>query len=165
MNLDIGDIDQAQGTILLGGASLPPQPFPVFPKGSVLFVPLRDKAHALQFVAETKVVDRMNSTRRPLNKDTDITKTNREEDSPVDIPGFKPPCKAYKLIGLYEGAAHWAGRTFRPAGLCKMRKQTDAGKGDGEFCHVCKWLIVHRVDPGLHALLDKRYYPKAKKNG
>lgn len=165
VNLDIGDIDQAQGTILLGGAALPPQPFPVFPKGSVLFVPLRNKAHALQFVAETKVVDRMNSTRRPLNKDTDITKVNKEEDSPVDIPDFKPPCKSYKLIGLYEGAAHYAGRMFRPAGLCKMRKATDSGTGDGEFCHVCKWLIVHRVDPGLHALLDKRYYPKAKKNG
>ena len=165
VNLDIGDIDQAQGTILLGGGALPPQPFPVFPKGSVLFVPLRNKAHAQQFVVETKVADRMGSTRRPLNKDTDITKVNKEEDSPIDIPDFKPPCKSYKLVGLYEGATHWAGRSFRPAGLCKMRKSGDSGTGDGEFCHVCKWLIVNRVDPGLHALLDKSYYPKAKKNG
>jgi hypothetical protein len=46
-----------------------------------------------------------------------------------------------------------------------MRKASDEGTGDGEFCHVCKYLIVNRVDPGLHAILDRNYYPAAKKNG
>jgi hypothetical protein len=66
------------------------------------------------------------------------------------------------MIGVYEGAGHFAGRYYRPAGLCKMRKQSDVGKGDGEFCHVCKWLIVNRVNPSLHAILDDKYFPNAK---
>jgi hypothetical protein len=66
---------------------------------------------------------------------------------------------------VYEGAAGFAGAAYRPAGQCKMRSsEAKPEKGEGEFCFVCKWLIVNNVDPGLHALLDKRFYPGSKKN-
>src|SRR5262249_35231656 len=94
----------------------------------------------------------------PLNKDTDTKYVNTGPDDPVDIPNFKPPCKSYKVVGLYEGAGTWTGMVYRPAGMCKMRSD------DGEFCHVCKYLIINRVDPGNHALMDKLYYPTPKKN-
>lgn len=161
-DLEIGDISEAQGTILLGGPALPPAPFPVFPKGSFIFIPRRDGGGSLRFVVEKQVLEKITATHQILNRDTDITKVNAEEDSPVAIADFKPPCKAYKLIGIYEGAGHYAGRVYRPAGLCKMRKQTDTGTGDGEFCHVCKYLIVNRINPGLHGLLDSLYYPSRK---
>jgi hypothetical protein len=32
----------------------------------------------------------------------------------------------------------------------------------GEFCFVCKYLIVNRVDPGKHKALDDQY-PTPKK--
>jgi hypothetical protein len=35
--------------------------------------------------------------------------------------------------------------------------------GDIEFCHVCKYLIVNRVNPALHPLLDAKHYPTPKK--
>jgi hypothetical protein len=32
------------------------------------------------------------------------------------------------------------------------------GENDaGEFCFVCKWLIVNRVDPGYHSVLSARF--------
>jgi hypothetical protein len=160
VNLDIEKVDVNEGTISLGGGKLPPAPLPVFPAGSVLFLPLRDSSGNLIFVVDKRVIDALKSSNIPLNKDTDVKHVNKDADDPVDIPNFKPPCKSYKLVGLYEGASRWTGMVYRPAGQCKMR---DAA--DGEFCHVCKYLIVNRVDPGNHALMDKKYYPKAKKNG
>jgi hypothetical protein len=164
VRLTIGTINEANGTIMLGGLEMP-SPVPTFPAGSVLFVPRRDSADELVYVVEKKVLDKLKATRLPLNQDADTTKINREEDDPVDIADFKPPCKAYKLIGVYEGASQFTGMLYRPAGLCKMRKGGDAGVGDGEFCHVCKYLIVQRVNPTFLDLLDRNYYPEAKKNG
>jgi len=160
VNLDIEKVNVADGTILLGGGELPPSPIPVFPAGSLLFLPKRDASDNLVFIVEKKVIDALKSTHLPLNKDTDTQHLNRDADDPVDIPNFKPPCKSYKLVGLYEGAGRWTGMMYRPAGQCKMRDEAD-----GEFCHLCKYLIVNRVDPGNHALMDKKYYPTAKKNG
>jgi hypothetical protein len=34
-----------------------------------------------------------------------------------------------------------------------------------DFCYVCKWLIVYRIDASLLGLLDHKHYPKAKKGG
>jgi hypothetical protein len=158
--LDIEEVDEGAGIIYLGGGELPPSPFPVYPAGSLVFVPQRDSASNLVYVVEQKVLGALNSTHLPLNKDTDTTKINKDADDPVDIANFKPPCKSYKLVGIYEGAGRWTGMIYRPAGLCKMRNS-----GDGEFCHVCKYLIVNRVNPGNHVLMDKMYYPAAKKNG
>lgn len=117
------------------------------------------------FVVEKKVLDKLKSTNLPLNRDTDTSKINKEADDPIDITDFKPPCKSYKLVGIYEGGGTYTGMVYRPSGLCKMRKSSDAGTGDGEFCHVCKYLIVNRVDPGLLAILDGKHYPGAKKGG
>jgi hypothetical protein len=173
--LQIGNISSANGSILLGGLELPPEPLPVFPKGSVLFIPKRNSAGELVYVVEKKVLEKLKATNLPLNKDPDVSKVNQEADDPIDITDFKPPCKAYKLIGIYEGANFYTGMVYRPSGLCKLRKSSDTeaeagtgkskGKGHGEFCHVCKYLIVQRVDPSLLDVLDWKYYPGAKKSG
>jgi hypothetical protein len=125
------------------------------------------------YVVEEKVLDKLKATNKPLNKYTDTSIPNKNADYPIDIADFKSPCKAYKLIGVYEGASQYTGMVYRPAGLCKMRTSSDpsffkestsARVGDGEFCHVCKYLIVNRVNPSLHDLLDRYLYPEAKKN-
>jgi hypothetical protein len=68
---------------------------------------------------------------------------------------------------VYEGAWEQTAQYYRPTGLCKMRrrKETDEGKGNGSFCHVCRWLIVNRVDPNFHAFLDAMYFPEPKSRG
>jgi hypothetical protein len=115
-------------------------------------------------VVEKQVLDFLKSTNLPLNKSQERNVVpNSNPDEPVDVPGFKAPCDRYKLIGIYEGAQYATGMAYRPTGLCKMRRQSEDGPGDGEFCHVCKYLIVSRIEPALHGLLDLRYYPTPKK--
>jgi hypothetical protein len=159
VRLEIGDINESNGTIRLGGLELPPSPFPIFPKGSLLFVPRRDSGGNLVYVVEKQVRDFIAGNNLPLNKDTDTANVNKDPDYPKDIPNFKPPCKSARLIGVYEGAFQGTGLVYRPAGDCKMRSQS------GGFCHVCKWLITNRVDPALHDVIDRLFFPEAKKNG
>jgi len=165
--LDIMEVDEVNGFIFLGGLELPPHPLPIFEKGSILFIPQTTSSDDLIYVVEKKVLDYLknNASNKnlPLNKDTDTTKINNGSDKPKSIPDFKPPCRSYKLIGIYEGANMYTGMQYRPAGACKMRDSKKTG-GEGEFCFVCKYLIVNRVDPGMHDVLDHRYYPTAKKN-
>jgi len=163
IGLTIGTIDENNGTILLGGPELPPLPLPVFPKGSVIFIPKRDEEGKQVFAMEKKVRESLVTTRLPMNKDTDRAKVKSGPDHPDSISDFKPPCDSAKLIGVYEGAFAGTGMVYRPAGTCKMR--TSGGIDEnGEYCFVCKWLIVNRVDPSWHDHLDRLFYPTAKKN-
>ena len=163
------------GTLTLTGQ---PQPLDPFPAGSVLYVPKRDVAKDAMSLVESTVLLFMKSRRWksgdnafPLgvaltenhNKDgaQKSDPISQEPDSPPDIPNFDKPCKSYKLIGLYEGGGAFTTKTYRPSGACKMRNQ-EGDSGEGEFCFVCKYLIVNRVDPGKHAELDARFYPRKK---
>jgi hypothetical protein len=164
-NLVIGGIDEAAGTILL---TSPTPPGGFFHRGSVLYLPKRDKPTdpLPQVLLKEKVRINLATRKLPLNRDPDTTIVNNEADKPVDIANFNLPCRSFRLIGVYEGALHATAGAYRPAGLCKMRTSgvTPKEHDDGVFCHVCRWLIVNRVNPGLHAMLDTTY-PEAKKNG
>jgi hypothetical protein len=173
------DSANADGTLTLSGQ---PAPLEEFAAGSLVYVPKRDVAHDPLTVVETPVLLYMSATRwksgdnafpkgvaltENHNKDDAETKSDPESletDNPPDIPNFDKPCKGYKLIGLYEGGGTFTTKTYRPAGACKMRNHEASG-GEGEFCFVCKYLIVNRVDPSKHAVLDERYYPKKKNLG
>lgn len=160
-NLKIaGKPNEAAGTFVLSGAGLSPPPNPPFEAGSMVYVQLKDEhGHPLQAVEE-KVLAHLSTSHLPLNSDPDTTKPSKDPDGTVSISGFKGPCKSRKVIGIWEGAVRFAGGMYRPAGDCKMRDS-----GDAAFCFVCKWLIVNRVNPGAHAILTERFYPKAKKSG
>lgn len=166
------------GTFTLTGQ---PPPLVEFPAGSVLYVPKRDKASNPMTLVESPVLVYMRSNRWksgdnafPLgvaltenhNKD-DAQRSDpisEGKDSPPDIPDYDKPCKGYKLIGLYEGGGTFTTRAYRPAGACKMRNH-EGSDGEGEFCFVCKYLIVNRVDPSKHAELDASFYPRKKTLG
>jgi len=161
-DLTIDSVDVAGGKVVLSSSS-PFAPPPNFPAGSSLFVPYRTSGNTVRSIIEEKVFTELTSSRDPLNKDTDTAKKNDGPDFPRDISDFKPPCQSSRLIGLFEGAGRWTGLVYRPSGTCKMR--THGGTDEnGEFCHVCKWLITQRVDSGKHQEIDRKYYPKAKKN-
>lgn len=157
---------ESTGTLVLGGFS--PGLLPSFKAGSVVYVPLRDKNNTPLVAMEQKVLaflrDQGNQHNLPLNVDTDHVIVHDGPDSPRDIPHFKPPCRSARLVGLFEGANHFAGGYYRPTGTCKMRDQHLAEE-HGEFCFVCKWLMVNLIDPAKHAVLDAKFYPEAKKNG
>lgn len=159
--LPIASVTEADGTILLNPPSALPSP--TFPAGSIVFLPRLVSAIQTDLVVEKEVMVHLSAKNLPLNKDTDISKVNREDDEPVDISGFPAPCKPYRVVGVYEGANYRSGRFYRPTGLCKMRNPSDEGTGCGAFCFVCRYLIVNRVNPGVHDLLDKLHYPNAKR--
>jgi hypothetical protein len=154
----VGKINEAAGTFVLALAAPP-----VFKAGSVVFVPSRDGADDVS-VIDKRVRDLLRSSKKPLNLDPDITRVNPNNDESVDVPGLTGPCKPARLIGLFEGAETHAGGRYRATGACKMRS-LGGGEEGTEFCFVCRWLIVNRVDPGFHNVLDKLFYPGAKKNG
>jgi hypothetical protein len=84
--------------------------------------------------------------------------------SPTNLPTTLSNLKKLTLpdvIGIYEGGAYHDGGVYRPAGRCKMRTASDKLM---PFCHVCRYLIVDRVDPTKHGQLDaiyNRHYPRA----
>ncbi|MCL4298419.1 MAG: hypothetical protein KJ077_21970 [Anaerolineae bacterium] len=156
-------------TIVLTGAPANPEPFP---PGSVLYIPETEFGRPATLV-KTGVMTFMrlfqwdpsmargrtlseNHNKDAADRSDEISK---EPDDPADVPGVKAPCCArYKLIGLYEGGDQHTIRVYRPAGACKMRA-SQGSKSEGEFCFVCKYLIVNRVDPSKHPKLDGSEYP------
>lgn len=157
--LTILQIDETLGTILLSSPGLP-LPIPTFAKGSSVFLPLRDKNGQPVRMADSRVLNFLEGNHTPLNLDLDAVHVSRNVDQPVDIPGIGMPRLSPRLVGVYEGANLFAGGYYRPTGECKMRN--NAGVNDaGEFCFVCKWLIVNRVDPGYHSIISARFYPEA----
>lgn len=153
--LIVGQVLPAEGAIVLTRAGS--TPFPPFPKGSLVYIPLKDKHAEPLAVVEQKVLKYLRDNRSPLNRDPDRKTPTKAEDVPVDIPDFSAPCRPALLIGAFEGAAGFSNSHYRPTGRCKMRD------GPMEFCFVCSWLIVNRVNPALHPLLDKNHYPESKK--
>jgi hypothetical protein len=85
--------------------------------------------------------------------------------TPTNLPpGFVPPFAVAgapsDIIGIYEGGGGHDCGVFRPAGRCKMREAFAQGV---PFCHVCRYILVDRVDPTKHGELDAIYnlqYPK-----
>jgi hypothetical protein len=79
--------------------------------------------------------------------------------TPTNLPPVKfkkpPPAKA-DVLGIYEGGGHFDCDVFRPAGRCKMRTADDKVI---PFCHVCRYVIVDRIDPMKLVALDQMYDP------
>lgn len=157
-DLSIVDVDTAQSTVTLGGTNLPARPLPVYPTGSVVYL-ANDGDNVTVVKPQVLAVLLHNSL--PLNVDPNHGGVNDAKlDSPVLIPALRMPCHPLEIVGLFEGGQTSVRGIYRPTGECKMRSHAGE-KDEGEFCFVCKWLIVNRVDPGLHAYLDRLYPEKS----
>ncbi|ANN19114.1 hypothetical protein SD37_28150 [Amycolatopsis orientalis] len=156
--LSVVDVDPSNGGLTLKGATMPqPSQYAGFAAGSLLYVPMKRSGQALSVVRED-VLAFLKTTKKPMNSDPNHVDANTGPDIPLPIGGVDPGFLPRGLLGVYEGADHWPGGNYRPAGECKMRDQSALGDS-GQFCHVCKWLIVNRVDPAWHAWLEDRFYP------
>jgi hypothetical protein len=141
-----------------------PATLPVFPKGSTVYLPHRDLSQKLVVVVPPQVLAFFDDPANPfhnlaINLDRDNVHARLLPpltDEPVPIPHLTPPTPAFRLVGIFEGADHFAGGSYRATGACKMRDQAGAAEA-GEFCFVCKWLIVNLVNPSLHAAIDAHY--------
>ena len=83
-------------------------------------------------------------------------------------PGGRLPAIPCRIIGAYEGGATFSCGIYHPAGACIMRAPLASGTERGMtlydkndvhgFCAVCRYLIVDRIDPRLHWLIDAFYH-------
>jgi hypothetical protein len=144
-----------------------------FPAGSVIYVPKKDNGDISTLVKNPVLIFMENQNYDPAASpsipngialstnynSTDPTKSDEPHvtaDYPPWIPGFTEPCQRFKLIGAYEGGYRYTINVFRPSGACKMRAHYRA-RAEGEFCFVCKYLLVNRIDPSKHGELDALY--------
>ena len=151
----------------------------LIPAGSVLYLPKKDAGGTPLTLIEKEVMAYMktnkynsslpngralsenyNETLHNADETKNIDAVNNATDHPSSIPHFKGPCKDYKMVGIYEGGGTYVGDVYRPTGACKMRSEY-LEDGEGEFCFVCKYLIVSRVNASKLGKLDDEY-PESK---
>jgi hypothetical protein len=86
----------------------------------------------------------------------------------ASFPGGRLPAIPSRIIGAYEGGSTFSCGIYHPAGACIMRAPLASGNERGitsfdkgevhGFCAVCRYLIVDRIDPRLHWLIDASYH-------
>ncbi|MCB9234915.1 MAG: hypothetical protein H6581_24890 [Bacteroidia bacterium] len=145
---------------------------------SVLYEPLRDCNGNKLFLIDPAVMDYLATKKVPLHHNKDLaTPANscKEDRGKTDFPNadfltemssktVTLPGHTFRIVGLYEGADHKACGAYRPTGACKMRNNfavepaaDDKERGEGAFCFVCQYLIVNRINPAMHAEIEKNY--------
>jgi len=130
-----------------------------FPLQSFLYRPKRDSSGAPRRLVHPRVADWLEANGPFGAGDCDQP---HGLESPPDIGGFDEPRNSYRVIGVYDGGGGWNCGVFRPAGACRMRQVPDTkafGKGAViyPFCHVCRYILVNRIDPRQHPRLEKDY--------
>jgi hypothetical protein len=62
-----------------------------------------------------------------------------------------------RVVGVYFGGSLWACGILHPTGRCVMRDSSDEAS---PFCPVCQYILVDRLDPEKHSLIDQDYETK-----
>jgi hypothetical protein len=135
-----------------------------FDVGSALVRPTRDPASgAVLGLIAPKILNWMAQTGLPLNRKTAACVRAVDPNSimtPVNLPAglsrTRPKSKP-NIIGLYDGGDYFDCDVFHPAGVCNMRMLERQGARSARYCHVCRYLIVDRVDGTRHIDLDTVY--------
>lgn len=134
-----------------------------FDRLRVLYAPRRDAAGNPMTLIDP-VVAAFLDTRQPFPRPTacNVPGTTTAV-APPPIPGVKMPTHREDLVGLYQGGHEIACGVVRPAGRCKMRAGANyvgnTFNGVWEFCFVCKFILVDRLDPAQLAKVQV-HYPK-----
>ena len=128
---------------------------------------------------------RIDATHNPLNANP---LAGEVASGPVDAPGRPAPNVALKqptpatnwplrtaptpprfsswLIGVFENGDRHNTEFVHPSGVCLMNApQTFVERSGGpiksyQFCHVCRYQMVDRLDPTQHGRIDRDYDPR-----
>jgi len=79
-----------------------------------------------------------------------------ERQKPTNIPSLRHPKgkNLHTIIGLYEGGHRYHCKVYHPSGDCNMRSNDSL---ISKYCHVCRYILVDKLDPSLHAEIDREY--------
>ena len=150
----------------------------IFPKGSIIFLPLIHNGQALSLVLPG-VLDYMNNgtgnvpgstfpggtlriARFLSDKGGNCAQADRGlPNTPFPIAHVNiARGRRHFLIGAHEGAGTYNCGVVRPAAVCKMRREywyNGAARGHFRFCHVCRYYLVQEFNGSRHADLDALY--------
>jgi hypothetical protein len=166
-------------TVVSGGALAPAG----WPAGSVVLRPIPGPAGTnLELVADS-VRTRIEATHNPLNAfDVPGNRTPANQacvnppGSPYDLTPAtnfpngrapKPPLASAWIVGLFQQGAGNDCDVYRPTGICLMRQLTFVDTSTKakrqktyQFCPVCRYVIVDRIDPAQHGAIDRDFAPR-----
>jgi IgA Peptidase M64 len=141
-----------------------------FPAGSLLFKPkpapasVKSLAYPFAEMIAKNVKDAITANHMPLTvvpcvKDDNnkpqvpiLTATNGRSQAVANVAGDAKDRP--RIVGLYSGGALSSCGIFHPTGICIMRHHAET---QGEFCAVCRYIIVDMIAPEFHPELDALY--------
>lgn len=160
-----------------------------FPKGSVVFIPLKNKAGEIQTLIHPKVNAYLIAKREPFNHQNKMAPAyyntlhiENETENPEAIAGFNLPPRAFELVGNYEGGGTYNTKVYRPTGTGMMRssKHTEIVQAkdpfdptrtikapttkNGQFSIVNKYIIINHIDPSQLPKLNNELPDKSERN-
>lgn len=140
--------------------------------GGLLYLPRQSSGNILKLI-DDEVMQKMNTTHAPLTTNRSGAGVCGTASGAADTPPANVinttrrslPAHTFKIIGAYEGGDHNTCTVYRPAGFCRMRNSS--GMPDGgvivnaasvsEFCYVCQYLIINRINPAKLVQLEALY--------
>ncbi len=148
-----------------------------WPAGSVVLVAVRADpvgdnvlGDDLLLVAQS-TIDRIEATHNPLNMDDgaapnlvsqiSLAVPTAATNFPNNVAPQPPPWSSW-YVGLFDNGGHYNSGVYRPTGICLMAKPDfvdDATKTVRayQFCPVCRYALVDRIDPTKHGVIDAEY--------
>lgn len=168
---------------LLRGGGPDPESFTVkvLPNGTkiscLLFEPVRKEiggARKNLLLVAPKIIQQIGATggplnprrgnpRRDCNPNDEELKGHRQHahNLPAELLQ-KPPQFRSRIVGLYESGGGYFCGIYDPTGACLMRASFHSDtSGDpislSNFCHVCRYVLVDRIDPSKHGIIDADY--------
>ncbi len=159
-----------------GGIAVTPA-IVTFVKGSVLYIPVPAPASVFNATdypyAEMIAFNIKNyivTQNKPLTDDPCTMPANATQAGATQVPILNrgpgvslPFCygNAVRIVGLYSGGSRYDCDIYHPAGTCMMRGSENTNIL--EFCAVCRYVIVEKIDPYKHFEIDLDYneiYPQ-----
>jgi|GEM_PF-1929236 len=160
-----------------------------FPKGSVVFIPLKNKTGDIQTLIHPKVSAYLTAKKEPFNHPDktvaayyNTPNVQGETENPEAIAGFNLPPRAFELVGNYEGGGTYNTKVYRPTGAGMMRsfKHTETTqapdpldptktievktKKNAQFSIVNKYIIINHIDPSQLPKLNNELPDKSERN-
>jgi hypothetical protein len=150
-----------------------------FPGGSIVFRPKLSVGapRVERSLVAPRIAAHITSSGNPLNAaaaaaagavcvpnaNTHMPAVNIPAAVAAQISGARRPRYSAWLVGLYEGGALASCGIYHPTGTCLMRSKEFYAGGSlhiYQFCTVCRYVMVDRLDPTKHGIIDADYDPR-----
>ena len=136
--------------------------------GNILYKPLMDASGADVFLVDSRIRAHIRSS-GPVSRITACSTSLITPNSPqsaINWPAEVQVRHRTRIVALYDGGDNYKCDIYHGAGNCLMRRAAyDPSATDVDFrntsvthfCHVCRYLLVDRLDPRRHGDIENDY--------